>query len=56
MGGTNDIVQNDDKYNVKIKKENIILNLKLSDSDVGNFYVKVLFNFMTDINIHRMQH
>ena len=40
MGGTNDIIQNDDKYNVKIKKENITLNVKLSDSDINNLYVK----------------
>ena len=40
MGGTNDIVQTDDKYNVKIKKENITLNVKLSDSDVNSLYIK----------------
>ena len=40
MGGTNDIVQTDDKYNVKIKKENITLNVKLSDSNINNLYVK----------------
>ena len=40
MGGTNDIVQTDGKYNVKIKKENITLNVKLSDSNINNFYVK----------------
>ena len=39
-GGTNDIVQTDGKYNVKIKKENITLNVKLSDSNINNFYVK----------------
>ena len=39
-GGTNDIVQTDSKYNVKIKKENITLNVKLSDSNINNFYVK----------------
>ena len=40
MGGTNDIVQTDNKYNVKIKKENITLNVKLSDSNINNLYVK----------------
>ena len=40
MGGTNDIVQTDGKYNVKIKKENITLNVKLSDSNINNLYVK----------------
>ena len=39
-GGTNDIVQTDGKYNVKIKKENITLNVKLSDSNINNLYVK----------------
>ena len=40
MGGANDIVQADNKYNVKIKKENITLNVKLSDNDINNLYVK----------------
>ena len=39
-GGTNDIVRTDNKYNVKIKKENITLNVKLSDSNINNLYVK----------------
>mgnify|MGYP004619478269 FL=1 len=40
MGGTNGTIQTDNKYNVKIKKENITLNVKLSDSDINNLYIK----------------
>ncbi len=48
MGGTNDIVQTDNKYNVKIKKENITLNVKLSDIDINNLYVKGKRSCLTD--------
>ena len=40
MGGTNSTIQTDNKYNVKVKKENITLNVKLSDSDVDSLYIK----------------
>ena len=39
-GGTNDVDKLDDKYNVKAKNDIITLNVKLSDSDINNFYVK----------------
>ena len=40
MGGTNSTIQTDNKYNIKAKKENITLNVKLSDSDINNLYIK----------------
>ena len=40
MGGTNGTIQTDNKYNIKAKKENITLNVKLSDSDINNLYIK----------------
>ena len=40
MGGTNSTIQTDSKYNVKVKKENIILNVKLADSDIDSLYIK----------------
>ena len=40
MGGINSTIQTDNKYNVKIKKENITLNVKLSDNDVDILYIK----------------
>ena len=40
MGGTNSTIQTDNKYNIKAKKENIKLNVKLSDSDVDSLYIK----------------
>ena len=40
MGGTNSTIQTDNKYNIKVKKENITLNVKLNDADVDNLYIK----------------